>query len=62
MRTGTVDAPGRDRRQLAGVAPLSAHDEFPRGAMDPFRVRVPGNLTGECPNARKRAEERKEIR
>ena len=61
MKTGTVDVPGRDRRELAGVAPLSAHDEFPRGAMDPGWVRVPGNLTGDCPNARERAE-RKETR
>jgi hypothetical protein len=62
MKIGTVDAPGRGSRRMAGAAPLSAHDEFSCGATDLDRVRAPGNLTGDCPNARKRAEQRKEPR
>jgi hypothetical protein len=63
MKTTASAARGRDRRQsagdpdrMAGTAPERAHDEFPRGAVDPHRVRAPGNLTGDYPHARDRAE------
>lgn len=41
---------------LAGSAQGRGNDVLPRGAQDPWRVRAPGSLTGDCPDARERAE------
>jgi hypothetical protein len=41
---------------VAGSAQGFGNDMFPRGAQDPSRVRAPGSLTGDCPDARERAE------
>lgn len=60
----TADGPtNRDRENLspaaavpAGSAQVDSNNEFPRGARDPQGVRAPGSLTGDCPDARNRAE------
>jgi hypothetical protein len=39
----------------AGSARGNGHDMFPRGAPGPWRACAPGDLTGDCPDARKRA-------
>ena len=41
---------------VAGSVQGCGNDMFPRGAQDPSRVRAPGSLTGDCPDARERAE------
>jgi hypothetical protein len=41
---------------VAGSAQMNGHDMLPRGAPGPWRVRAPGSLTGDCPDARNRAE------
>ncbi|HEY6278780.1 MAG TPA: TIGR03936 family radical SAM-associated protein [Streptosporangiaceae bacterium] len=47
---------GAEPALVAGAFPAGACDEFPRGAGDPRRSAAPGNLTGEYPHARDRAE------
>ena len=41
---------------VAGSVQVNGHDMLPRGAQGPWRVRAPGSLTGDCPDARNRAE------
>ena len=41
---------------VAGSVQGCGNDMFPRGAQHPSRVRAPGSLTGDCPDARERAE------
>jgi hypothetical protein len=41
---------------VAGSVQVNGHDLLPRGAQGPWRVRAPGSLTGDCPDARNRAE------
>ena len=41
---------------VAGSVQGCGNDMFPRGAQDPSWVRAPGSLTGDCPDARERAE------
>ena len=50
--------PGTDATTVADVPRASAYDQFPRGAEEPGRAFAPGNLTGDCPDARTRAEQR----
>jgi radical SAM-linked protein len=47
--------PGPDA-EIADPARASAYDELPRGAESPERGSAPGSLTGDCPDARERAE------
>ena len=41
---------------VAGSVQVNGHDMLPRGAQDPSWARAPGSLTGDCPDARERAE------
>ena len=41
---------------VAGSVQVNGHDVLPRGAQDPSWARAPGSLTGDCPDARERAE------
>jgi radical SAM-linked protein len=51
-RIRAADPPG------TAAARVSAYDQFPRGAGSPGGGPAPGSLTGDCPDARKRAEQR----
>jgi radical SAM-linked protein len=49
--------PGTEATSVAAVR-ASAYDQLPRGAEEPRRAFAPGSLTGDCPDARQRAEQR----
>jgi hypothetical protein len=40
---------------VAGSVQMNGHDVLLCGAQDPWRIRAPGSLTGDCPDARNRA-------
>jgi radical SAM-linked protein len=50
--------PGTSATTVADVPRASAYDQFPRGVEEPGRAFAPGSLTGDCPDARKRAQQR----
>ncbi|MGE5137079.1 MAG: TIGR03936 family radical SAM-associated protein [Gemmatimonadota bacterium] len=50
--------PGSAAATAAAAPRASAYDQFPRGAEQPGRAFAPGSLTGDCPDARTRAEQR----
>ncbi|MBO0776664.1 MAG: DUF2344 domain-containing protein [Actinobacteria bacterium] len=68
-RSGPEATPMADVTPMAKATPVAeatlvaevrvgAYDQFPRGAEHPPRAFAPGNLTGDCPDARQRAEQR----
>jgi hypothetical protein len=44
---------------VAGSVQVNGHDVLLRGAPDPWRIRAPGSLTGDCPDARNRARQQR---
>jgi radical SAM-linked protein len=48
--------PGAPPAGQADGSRVSAYDQLPRGAADPTGIPVPGSLTGDSPDARKRAQ------